>query len=346
MSDPTSKPFAQPMPVGKLPADLLRNLLGKYTIADERVVVGPGIGRDAAVIDMGDRLLVAKTDPITFTADEIGWYAVHVNANDVACCGAIPRWFLAAILLPEQGTTADLVERIFSQISDACRQLGISFCGGHTEITHGLPQPIVVGHLLGEVERDRYVTSAGAQVGDAVILTKGFAIEGTAIITRERRGELSGILAEEDLDRCANFIRNPGISVVRDATLAMEVGGVHALHDPTEGGVATGLWELAEASGVGLRVDEEVLPLLPECDLLCRHFRLDPLGVIASGSLLIAAESSRAEKIVERLQSEGIGAAVIGEIVPEAQGRWLRGPDATQRELSTFSADEITRLFG
>lgn len=344
MSDPNREPFSQPMPVGKLPANLLRDLLGKYALVDERVVVGPGIGRDAAVIAMGDRLLVAKTDPITFTADEIGWYAVHVNANDIACCGAVPRWFLAAILLPAAGATPELTEGIFSQISSACRQLGIAFCGGHTEVTHGLPRPIVVGHLLGEAPRDRYVTSAGARVGDAVILTKGFAIEGTAIMAREKRHELGGVLAEEDLERCANFIRTPGISVVQDAGLALEAGGVHALHDPTEGGIATGLWELAEASGVGLRIVRERLPLLAECDRLCRHLGLDPLGVIASGCLVIAADSRRAAAIVQRLECGGIRAAVVGEILPKEQGRWIE-TGAVRKPLSPFSADEITRLF-
>ncbi|NUQ65059.1 MAG: hydrogenase expression/formation protein [Pirellulales bacterium] len=339
-------PHNRCLAVGKLPSQLLGGLLAKYTIAGDRVVLGPGIGRDAAVIEMGDRLLVAKTDPITFTADEIGWYAVHVNANDVACCGAVPRWFLAALLLPDRGTTPDLVERIFRQISDACRQLGIAFCGGHTEITHGLAQPIVVGHLLGEAQRDRYVTSAGARAGDAVILTKGFAIEGTTILAREKREELRGVLSEADLDRAADFIRLPGISVVKDARIALEVGGVHALHDPTEGGMATGLWELGEASGVGLRIDQDRLPILPECERMCRHFGLDPLGVIASGSLLIAADPGRTDAIVARLNSEGIAAAVVGKVLPAEQGRRLCAADGTSRDLPTFASDEVTRLFG
>ncbi len=334
-----------PLPVGKLPPDLLSRLLAKYTSSGGRVLVGPGIGRDAAVVDMGDRLLVAKTDPITFTADEIGWYAVHVNANDVACCGACPRWFLAAVLLPAEGTTPEMVERIFAQISGACRDLGIAFCGGHTEVTHGLAQPIVVGHLLGEADPNCYLTSAGARAGDAVILTKGYAIEGTAIIAREKRKELGGIFSEAELDRLANLIREPGISVVEDARVAMGAGGVHALHDPTEGGVATGLWELAEASGVGLRIEEDRMPLMPECERICRHFGLDPWGLIASGSLLIAADQDQAEAIIERLDSRGIAAAAVGEIVPASQGRRICSANGASRELPTFASDELTRLF-
>ncbi len=333
------------LPIGKLPSDLLKNLLGRYGSSDPRVIVGPAVGEDAAIIDMGDRCLVAKSDPITFATDEIGWYAVHVNANDVACCGARPRWFLATLLLPEGGTTPESAEAIFRQIGEACRQLGVSLCGGHTEITYDLDRPIVVGQMLGEVARDGYVTSSGAQVGDALIMTKGIAVEATAIIAREKHQELSQVMPPAELERCLHFLHAPGISVVRDAQLALEVGGVRALHDPTEGGIATGLWELAQAAKVGLLVDQARLPILPECQALCRHFGLDPLGLIGSGALLIAAAKPRAQAIVEKLESEDIAAVTIGEVVPAAEGCHLKGVDQRLRPLPTFPRDEITRLF-
>jgi hydrogenase maturation factor len=334
-----------PIPIGKLPAHLLKDLLDRYVTPDPRIVVGPGIGEDAAIIDMGDRYLVAKTDPITFATDEIGWYAVHINANDIACCGAAPRWFLATLLLPEGKTTGQLAEAIFAQVSEACRQLGVSLCGGHTEIVYDLNRPILVGQMLGEVAPDGYVTTGGAQVGDVLILTKGIAVEGTAIIAREKPSEARGVLSEADLKRCAGFLHSPGISVVPDAELALEAGGVHALHDPTEGGIATGLWELAEAARVGLVVDRMQLPIFPECRTLCHHFDLDPLGLIASGSLLIAAQRDSASAIIERVGSEGIAAAIIGEVVPADEGCRLRYGDGPLVPLPTFLRDEITRLF-
>jgi hydrogenase expression/formation protein HypE len=334
-----------PLPIGKFPADLLDELLGRYAIADPRVIVGPGIGRDAAVLDMGDRYLVAKTDPITYAVDEIGWYAVHVNANDVACCGAAPRWFLVTVLLPEGKTTPALVEALLAQVTGACRQLGVSLCGGHTEVVPGLPRPILVGQMLGEVAPDRYLTTSKAQVGDTLILTKGIAVEGTAVIAREKRDALRGVIPDADLQRYADFLHTPGISVVHDARVAIEAGGVHAMHDPTEGGVATGLWELAAAAHVGLVVDRPRLPVFAECEVLCRHFGLDPLGLIASGSLLIAADSARATAIVERLQSQGIAASAIGQVVPAEQGCLLREVDQSLQPLPRFPRDEITRLF-
>ena len=331
--------------LGKLPAKLLEELLARYTRPDASVLVGPGIGEDAAVIDMGERCLVAKTYPVTFATDEIGWYAVHVNANDIACCGARPRWFLATLLLPEHDTTPDLVEAIFAQMAGACDELGVTLCGGHTEITHGLARPIVIGQMLGEVGHDAYVRGAGARAGDAIILTKGIAVEGTALIAREKPDALAGVMEERELQRCAGFLRDPGISVVKDARLALEAGEVHALHDPTEGGIATGLWELAEAAGLGLRVDADRLPVLPECALMCRHLGLDPLGLIGSGSLLIAAPHEDARRIVQRLSDANIAAAIIGELTSADEGHRLRSADGRLESLPQFSRDELTRLF-
>lgn len=333
------------LPVGKLDLELLRTLLGRYSHADERVILGAGIGEDAAVIDMGDRYLVAKSDPITFATDEIGWYAVCVNANDIATCGAVPRWFLATLLLPEGGATEGLVEGIFSQLSSACQALGVSLVGGHTEITYGLSRPILSGHMLGEVDKERLVTTAGAQVGDALIVTKGVPIEGTAIIAREKRDELLGRgYSANVIDEAAEFLHRPGISVLRDSQTACAAGNVHAMHDPTEGGIATGLWELAVAAGVGLRVWWDAIPVLPVGRQLCDEFGLDAMGTIASGALLIAAEAADAPKIIDALERAGIVSAQVGEIVDASRGvQWLR--DARWEPIPRFDQDEIAKLF-
>ena len=333
------------LPTGKLPAGLLEGLLARHARPDPRVVLGPGTGEDAAIIDMGDRYLVAKTDPVTFATDEIGWYAVHVNANDVACCGATPKWFLATLLLPEGRTGATLVERIFAQIAQACAALDVTLCGGHTEISYGLERPVVIGQMLGEVAPEAFLATRHARAGDALILTKGIAVEGTAIIASEKRAELADRMGAAELERCAAMLHDPGISVVPDAKCAVAAGGVHALHDPTEGGVATGLWELARAAGVGLRVDEGALPVLEACRTLCRHFGLDPLGLIASGALLIAAAPEAAGRIVAELSAAGIAASRIGEAVAPSEGCTLRDPAGRVRPLPRFPRDEIARLF-
>ena len=175
---------------GKLPLDLLGSLLGEVEIADPRVVLGPKPGEDAAMIDFGDRYLVAKTDPITFATDLIGWYMVNVNANDLAVMGATPKWLLATLLLPE-GIHESRVAEMFHQLSDACAELNIALIGGHTEVTYNLDRPIAVGAMLGEVDRDKAILSSGVQPGDLLILTKGVAVEGTSILAREAEDQLA-----------------------------------------------------------------------------------------------------------------------------------------------------------
>ena len=332
-------------PLGKLPADVLARLLAACAPSDPRVIVGPGIGLDAAVIDLGDRLLVAKTDPVTFATDSIGWYAVQVNANDIATTGAAPCWFMATVLLPESRANEQLAEEIFAQIHAACAAIGVSLVGGHTEITHGLDRPIVVGAMLGQVARDRLVISSGAQPGDALLLTKGIAVEGTAIMAREKANELREFDAAF-LERCRNFLTEPGLSVVRDAAIATRyaAGRVHAMHDPTEGGLATGLYELAQASGVGLMIEADAVPVYPETQALCRATGLDPWGLIASGALLMAVETADAETVARALEAQGIRAAVIGQVTEVTHGVKLHGPEGI-RNLPRFERDEIARLF-
>ena len=333
------------LPVGKLRAEALQALFDKHARLDERVVIGPKIGEDAAVIDMGDRYLVASTDPITFATDEIGWYALQVNANDLAVRGARPRWFLATLLLPERATTEASVEQIFAEMGRACEELEISLVGGHTEVTHGLDRPILVGTMLGEIARDRLVTTGGAQAGDVVLLTKGVPLEGAAIIARERGEELlrRGVPASV-VERARDFLHRPGLSVVPEAMLATELGPVHSMHDPTEGGIVTALWELAEAAGVGLRVDRERIPVLPEGERLCREVGLDPLGTIASGSLLLTLAPADAALVLHACAREGIDCAFIGQVLPRAAGVTLvDGGHA--RPMPVFPQDEITRLF-
>lgn len=330
---------------GKLCAKLLEALIGKLPIDDERVVVGPRIGEDAAVIDMGERYLVAKTDPITFATDEIGWYAVNVNANDIAVMGATPKWFMATVLLPEGKADEALAERIFSQIGNACRELGIAVIGGHTEVTYGLDRPIVVGAMLGECEKSNLVVSSNAQVGDVVILTKGIPIEGTSIIAREREDELLRRGYEASfIERAKQMLYEPGISVVKDALIAASSGRVHAMHDPTEGGLATGLYELSWASGVSIEVDQDAIKVVEEGAKLCAEFGLDPLGTIASGALLIVAHPDDANSIINALTASGISATIIGHAISVGNDVFLkRGNERLPMPL--FVKDEIAKLF-
>jgi hydrogenase maturation factor len=333
------------LPVGKLRAQMLQSVFDRHPVKDPRVVVGPRVGEDAAVIDLGDRYLVATSDPITFAAEDVAWYALQVNANDVAVRGAHPRWFLATVLLPEGQTSDASVAALFDALADACGELDVTLVGGHTEITPGLDRPIVAGTMLGEVDKDRLITTAGARVGDAVVMTKGIPLEGAAIIAREREPELLAAgVPPAVVTRARAFLRRPGLSVLPESQLACELGDVHAMHDPTEGGLATALWELAEAAGVGLRIDRERIVMLPEGDCLCRVFGLDPLGTIASGALLLTLSPADAAIVIHGLARERIDAHYIGQVVPRERGVVLVD-GGRERPLPVFPQDEITKLF-
>jgi len=309
--DPPSSNVARPCGPGKWPAGDLERLLRAYASASSPYVkVGPAIGIDAAVVRVAEADLVVATDPITFATDAIGWYAVTVNANDVAACGAVPRFFVAAVLLPVEAGP-DVAEAIFAGIADACKAMDILLVGGHTERTAGLDRPIVCGTMLGDLQGRQPLTSAGARPGDAVVLTKGAAIEATALIARERGDRLADAVEPAVLERARNFLFDPGINVVEDARVAREAGA-HALHDVTEGGVVTAFWEMARASGLGIEVDADAIRVRDETRALCQAAGIDPLGAIGSGALVAAAAPDDAEKMLAAFDAAGIGAAVVG----------------------------------
>jgi len=248
------------------------------------------------------------------------------------------------LLLPEGSTTEDLVEQIGQQVFQACREIDVSVIGGHTEITYGLDRPILIGTMIGEVDRQRLVTPRGARPGDRLLLTKGVPIEATAILAREFPQQAREALSPAELAQACGFLHDPGISVLREARLAMGAGQVTAMHDPTEGGLASALWELAEASQCSLVVDPSAVPIPPLSARLCRAFSIDPLAAIASGALLLTAPSGDARSIWQALAADGIPCAEIGEVE--------KGPVSVQREardgLELFprpERDAIARIF-
>jgi hydrogenase expression/formation protein HypE len=334
-----------PLPVGKVPQELLAAILARAPIDDPRVILGPGIGLDCAVVDAGQRLAVYKSDPITFATDQIGYYLVQVNANDIATTGAKPLWLLVTLLLPEKRTTADLPDKIMAQIYDACRGLGIAVIGGHTEITAGLDRPIAIGTMIGDVAREQLISPRGARAGDRLLLTKGVPIEATALLSREFPARLQNVLTANELEEAQNYLYRPGIGVTQDARAAIEAGHVTAMHDPTEGGIVTALWELAEASQKTLQVDPHKIPVPALARRVCETFGIDPLSSIASGSLLLTAPAGDVRPICDALESEGIACADIGVV--------LDGPAIVRRKTAAGferwprpAVDGITKAFG
>ena len=339
-------PLYDSLTTGKLPYLILARLLAQLPTTHPRLLLGPGVGEDAAVIDFpADHLLVAKSDPITFATDAIGYYAVNVCANDLAVTGATSLFYLPTVLLPAHATNESTIQAIFDQIAAACERLGIVVAGGHTEITAAVNQPVVAGTLLGQVAPNAHITSGGCRPGDQLLLVGEVPIEGASIIARERRTALLALGWDAAaLDRAAGYLYEPGISVVQPALAAARSGLVTAMHDPTEGGVATGIGEMAQAARAGVSVDLDAVAVNSLAARLCNAFGLDPLGTIASGALLATAAPANVPHLFQLWADVGWAGRVIGRITPlESGGIATRGGQTVP--FPTFPVDEITKLF-
>jgi hydrogenase maturation factor len=277
-------------------------------------------------------------DPVTGAIERLGWIAVNVNANDVATFGVEPMFFLSCILLPEKADRKG-VETICTQMDQAAKELGIAIVGGHCEVTPRLSNPIVVGCTMSLAAKGAYVTAGGAKAKNKLILTKSAGIEGTAILAADRETHLKKTLNRISIQNAKNFYNR--ISVVKEAVTAFKTGGVTAMHDPTEGGVAGGVHEMADASKLGVRIFEERIPVAKETLEICRFFKIDPLQLISSGALLIAAKPSFTERILRKLEKEKIEASIIGEFLDSPNSRLLIRKDGSEEALIRPEYDHL-----
>lgn len=341
MSSPSDSPR---LIAGKLPGALLERLVEAYrTQPDPDVIVAPGYGRDAAAIDTGgDRPLIVKSDPITFATSSAARYLVAVNANDIACLGGVPRWLTVVMLLPV-GASEGEVETLFADLQRTCDAAGISVIGGHTEITPSVNQLVIIGTMLGLAGPSGLLEPGKANPGDDLMLTKFAGIEGTALLAREFTDRLAASLGQEAVSRAAKLLQLPGISIVADANAVLAAGGVTALHDPTEGGVATAVNELARASNCGAEVLADAIPVLPETHAICGHFGLNPLGLLSSGALLVAVAPGLRESIRNAAAAAGIPITHIGRLTAPHDGVTMLTANG-RVPLPIFDSDEVTRV--
>ncbi len=305
---------------GKLPAEMLFAAL--RPVLDQRVVQGPGLGRDAAIIELGDLALVATSDPITFVDAQAGKLAVTINANDILSVGAEPEWLLATILAPV-GSSPEELEALLADLQEACDDSGIALVGGHTEVTDAVNRTVVSCAMIGTAPREQIVRSDGARDGDVVIQAGAAAVEGTAILGHPE------------------LLEEPGISIAAAARALRSVAGIHAMHDVTEGGIATAALELAEAAGLGVELRADDMLWLPETIAVCAERGLDPLGLLGSGTLLASVDPQAANSALAALHDAGVRGAVIGRVGAGITATLVVG--GLKRLLPRFGRDEALR---
>lgn len=326
----------------KVPNKYLEEIVFKYLgCSNDRILFGPGIGKDAAAIKMdNNKILIVKSDPITGAVKNIGRFAVVINTNDIAVLGAQPLFFMSTILLPLNSTLADL-EIICRDIDQAAKELNIAVIGGHSEITSGIKNPIICGSMLGETTSNKIVR-AQSKPGDLLIMTKSAALEGTAILAWEKEDFLKRKIGKIAINNAKTFLNS--LSILQEAQLALKVGGISAMHDPTEGGILNGLFELCDAARIGANFYEDRIPIADETLKICNIFNLDPLRLIASGSLLMSIKPQFEEQILSTLTSNNIKATSIGEITKERVITFYKS-DGTRELITDQNQDQLWKVF-
>jgi hydrogenase expression/formation protein HypE len=323
---------------GKLPPELLAELVTHTSSAPE-VLVGAAVGEDAAVVRGYERLVVT-TDPITFSEADIGTYVAAVNANDVVAMGGIPRYLTTTILVPP-GTEAERVRAIFERIGKAARALGLLWIGGHTEVTSAVTRIVVSGQAIGSLDRAP-TRSSGAREGDLLVLTKWAALEGTTLLARERLELCVRLLGADRHRHVLGWLEDPGIAIAAEGRITARCL-VTAGHDPTEGGVATGIHEIARSSGLGARIESARIPIREETSIICRELAIDPLGLLSSGCYLFTAAPAEAERACALLREAAIPATSIGLMLGPQEAVVLREA-GRERALPSFERDEFLRI--
>lgn len=311
--------------IGKVSDEFFRRaILPNLGSKDPKVLLGPKMGCDAAVIDLGTEKMVIAEDPIFpvpgLPLSAFGWFTVHIGASDVAVMGVKPQHMTYTLLAPPETSESDL-EEIAKSIGDACGELGISVVGGHTGLYPGFAIPIIGGVTVIGYGTE-VVTPAGAQVGDVVIVTKGAAVEAAGILATVLGDKMKADGTDAaTVDRAASFLWQ--MSVIKDCEVAMSTGEVHAMHDATEGGVIRGLYEVAEASGVGMRIDGDAVIVDPSIRATCDYFGIDPMISISEGTLVLTCVPSSSDPVVCALGSAGIPATIVGRVTSHKDGRTI-----------------------
>lgn len=293
----------------------------------ESILVGPQHGVDVGVVEIGKNLVMAvTTDPI-FIVPQYGWrraawFAIHILASDAATSGLAPTYMTVDLNLPMSMTNEEFKE-MWTVFGQEAQRLGISIIAGHTGRYTGCDYPMIGGATVMSIgAKNRYITPRGARVGDKVIVTKGAAIETTGLFAVTFTDKIAAAYGREFAEKAEDIFFQ--MSVVEDCLVAVEVGvrdkGVTTMHDATECGVWGGLFEVAQASRVGMIIHKESIIVQDAVSKICRLFNVDPYSSISEGTLILTCRPRKADEVVERLAESGIASTIVGEVVPFEKG--------------------------
>ncbi|MGN1156939.1 MAG: AIR synthase family protein [Agathobacter sp.] len=326
------------MKAGKLKESILkRSVLKQLHTRNKEVLAKPSVGGDYGAIAVSEELaVVLSSDPVTLSREEIGSGAIMAACNDVACSGAAPCGVSVTMLLPTSFNEDELRD-LMKDMDRACQECGVDILSGHTEVTRGVKEPVVVVTAMGTAKRDALIHSSGVRPGMDIVATKWVGLEGTSILAKEREEELRTRYAKPFIDSAKVF--GQMMSVIPEAAVAIKSGAC-AMHDVSEGGIFGALWELAESAGVGLEIDLKKIPIRQETVEICEFFDLNPYKILSGGCLLIATKDGNG--MVSELEKAGIPATVIGKAT-DSNDRVLLNEEE-RRFLETTQTDELYNL--
>ncbi len=325
---------------GKLtPEDFDKYIFPYLGASNKNVLVGPKHGVDAAVVDLGDKLMVVAEDPTyglpSLGFKKFGWAIVHICCSDVACLAAKPELMTICLLLPPE-TQKSVLQDVMTTMNTECKKLGVSLIGGHTGVIPGITFPLNGGcTVFGFTTKDKLIVPSGARVGDKVIVTKGAAVEAASILALQYPSGLEKKFGTDLVKNAQEMFYD--MSVVKDAMVTREINGVSAMHDATEGGVLGGIYEVGNASNVGMKIYKDQIILTDEASKICDFFEIDPYYSISEGTLVITVSENAAEDVLKALKKEKINASIVGECVDKNQGMQLF---ETDRQIGTFRFPE------
>ncbi len=334
------------MATGKLKnADLEKYILKNVKHIREDVLLGPGIGEDVSAIAFGDQTCLLSTDPITGAIEDIGKLAVHININDIAASGGEPVGLMVTLLCPEN-TEESLIQKIMVDINETANACGVEIVGGHTEITSAVNRVVVSVTAIGRTHDENLMKTANAKVDEYIYITKHPALEGTAILAKERQAVLKEAMTTSELAHAESYIEQ--ISVLKEAEIGRQAG-VSAMHDITEGGVLGAVHELCEATGLGCKIYSRQIELLPETEKICEYFGLNPLRLVSSGSMMMTVTVEKAVALEKALVEAEIDYARIGILTESTDKLLVYGTtelEEIEEEIEPPSGDELYKVLG